>query len=200
MKRLVLIGSLAVAGALCSARGAWMYAKAQLAQVLLERAWARTLHGERDVKPWGWADTWPVARIEFPRQQKSYIVLDGASGRTMAFGPGHVDGTAMPDRAGNCVISAHRDTQFAVLRDVESGDPIVLQTRDGRSVRYRVLEHRIVDKNDTSLLEPSRGRILTLITCFPFDAIRPGGRLRYVVVAQALLPVPAQTRVSVPQV
>jgi len=200
MKRLVLIGSLAVAGALCSARGAWMYAKAQLAQVLLERAWARTLHGERDVKPWGWADTWPVARIEFPRQQKSYIVLDGASGRTMAFGPGHVDGTAMPDRAGNCVISAHRDTQFAVLRDVEAGDPIVLQTRDGRSVRYRVLEHRIVDKNDTSLLEPSRGRILTLITCFPFDAIRPGGRLRYVVVAQALLPVPAQTRVSVPQV
>jgi len=199
MKRLVLIGSLAVAGALCSARGAWMYAKAQLAQVLLERAWARTLHGERDVKPWGWADTWPVARIEFPRQQKSYIVLDGASGRTMAFGPGHVDGTAMPDRAGNCVISAHRDTQFAVLRDVEAGDPIVLQTRDGRSVRYRVLEHRIVDKNDTSLLEPSRGRILTLITCFPFDAIRPGGRLRYVVVAQALLPVPAQTRVSVPQ-
>jgi sortase A len=199
MKRLVLIGSLAVAGALCSARGAWMYAKAQLAQVLLERAWARTLHGERDVKPWGWADTWPVARIEFPRQQKSYIVLDGASGRTMAFGPGHVDGTAMPDGAGNCVISAHRDTQFAVLRDVEAGDPIVLQTRDGRSVRYRVLEHRIVDKNDTSLLEPSRGRILTLITCFPFDAIRPGGRLRYVVVAQALLPVPAQTRVSVPQ-
>ena len=186
MKRLVLIGSLAVAGMLCSARGAWMYAKAQLAQVLLERAWARTLHGERDVKPWGWADTWPVARIEFPRQQKSYIVLDGASGRTMAFGPGHVDGTAMPDRAGNCAISAHRDTQFAVLRDVEAGDPILLQTRDGRSVRYRVLEHRIVDKNDTSLLEPSRGRILTLITCFPFDAIRPGGPLRYVVIASAV--------------
>jgi sortase A len=185
-KRLVLIGSLAVAGALCSARGAWMYAKAQLAQVLLERAWARTLHGERDVKPWGWADTWPVARIEFPRQRKSYIVLDGASGRTMAFGPGHVDGTAMPDRAGNCVISAHRDTQFAVLRDVEAGDPIVMQTRDGHSVRYRVLEHRIVNKNDTSLLEPSRGRILTLITCFPFDAIRPGGPLRYVVIASAV--------------
>jgi sortase A len=185
-KRLVLIGSLAVAGVLCSAPGAWMYAKAQLAQVLLERAWARTLHGERDVKPWGWADTWPVARIEFPRQRKSYIVLDGASGRTMAFGPGHVDGTAMPDRIGNCVISAHRDTQFAVLRDVEAGDAIVLQTRDGRAVRYRVLEHRIVNKNDTSLLEPSRGRILTLITCFPFDAIRPGGPLRYVVIASAV--------------
>jgi sortase A len=184
MKRLVLIGSLATAGALSFAHGAWMIAKAQLAQVLLERAWARTLHGEQGVKPWGWADTWTVAKIEFPRQRRSYIVLAGASGRTMAFGPGHVDGTAMPEADGNCVISAHRDTQFAVLRDVEVGDPIVLEARDGRAVRYRVAECRIVRKDATSLLEPSRGRILTLITCFPFDAIRPGGPLRYVVIAR----------------
>ena len=97
--------------------GMWLYAKAQLAQVLLERAWVRTLHGEQNVKPWSWADTWPVARLEFPRQHRSYIVLAGASGRTLAFGPGHVDGTAAPEEIGNCVISAHRDTQFRVLRD-----------------------------------------------------------------------------------
>ncbi|HMC22425.1 MAG TPA: class GN sortase [Thermoanaerobaculia bacterium] len=185
-KRLVLIGSLAIAGVLFFGHGAYMLAKAQLAQYLLERAWARTIHGERDVKPWRWADTWPVARIEFPHQRQSYIVLAGASGRTMAFGPGHVDGSASPDAAGNCVISAHRDTQFAVLRDVEVGDPIVLQTRDGHAIRYRVLQHRVVEKNDLSLLEPSRGRILTLITCFPFDAIRPGGPQRYVVIASAV--------------
>jgi sortase A len=184
-KRLILIGSLALAGALSLGHGAWLYAKAELAQALLERAWARTLHGERDVKPWRWADTWPVARLEFPRQHRDYIVLAGASGRTMAFGPGHVDGTALPEAVGNCVISAHRDTQFAVLREVKIGDEIVLQTRDGRSVRYRVRLQRVVDQNDTSLLEPSPGRVLTLITCFPFDAIRPGGPLRYVVVASA---------------
>src|SRR5205823_4776424 len=55
--RLVLIGSLLLSGALCFGDGIWIYAKAQLAQFLLERAWARTLHGERDVKPWNWADT-----------------------------------------------------------------------------------------------------------------------------------------------
>ena len=184
--RLVFIGSLALAGALFFGHGAYLFAKAQLAQVLLERAWARTIHGERDVKPWKWADTWPVARIEFPRQRQSYIVLAGASGRTMAFGPGHVDGTASPDAIGNCAISAHRDSQFAVLRDVEVGDFVVMQTRDGRRLRYRVIAHRVVDKYDASPLEQSRGRILTLITCFPFDAIRPGGNLRYVVVARAV--------------
>ena len=103
----------------------------------------------------------------------------------MAFGPGHVDGTASPDAIGNCVISAHRDSQFAVLRDVEVGDLVVMQTRDGRELRYRVVGHRVVDKDDRSPLERSRGRILTLITCFPFDAIRPGGPLRYVVIASA---------------
>ena len=184
MKRPVLIGSLVFAGLLFFGHGAYLVAKAQLAQILLERAWARTIHGERDVKPWRWADTWPVARIEFPRQRRSYIVLAGASGRTMAFGPGHVDGTASPDVAGNCVISAHRDSQFAVLRDVAVGDPIVVQTRDGREIRYRIVAHQVVDKYDLSPLEPSRGRILTLITCYPFDAIRPGGPLRYVVIAR----------------
>jgi sortase A len=184
--RRIFIASIAIAGALSFGNGMWMYAKAQYAQFLLERAWQRTLRGERDVRPWSWADTSPVAKIEFPRQRRTYIVLAGASGRTLAFGPGHVDGSAPPETSGNCVISAHRDTQFAVLRDLSDGDEIVLQTRDGRSIRYRVRERRIANSVDTSVLEPSRGRILTLITCFPFDAIRPGGPLRYVVVAAAV--------------
>ncbi|HJT17090.1 MAG TPA: class GN sortase [Thermoanaerobaculia bacterium] len=185
-KRLVLLPLLAVAGALPFGHGAYLFAKAQLAQVLLERAWARTIRGERDVKPWSWADTWPVARIEFPRQRQSYIVLAGASGRTMAFGPGHVDGTAMPNESGNCAISAHRDSQFAVLRELHTGDAIVVETRDGRAIHYRVVSHHVISMFDTSPLEPSRGRILTLITCYPFDAIRPGGPLRYIVVARAV--------------
>lgn len=50
-KRLVLIGSLAIAGVLSFGHGD-LLAKAERAQLLLERAWARTIHGERDVKPW----------------------------------------------------------------------------------------------------------------------------------------------------
>ena len=182
-KNLVIAAALAIAGAALFGNGVYLYAKARVAQLLLARAWSRTLHGERDVKPWRWADTWPVAKIEFPRQRASAIVLAGASGRTMAFGPGHLDGTAMPGERGNCAISAHRDTQFAVLRDVIAGDPIVVQSRDGRTLRYRVREARVVDRRDTSVLVPTAGPTLTLITCYPFDAVVPGGRLRYVVVA-----------------
>lgn len=185
-KKMFLAAAIAIAGAALFGNGVYLYAKARLAQVLLARAWARTLRGEHDVKPWRWADTWPVARIEFPRQRASAIVLAGASGRTMAFGPGHIDGTAMPGQRGNCAISAHRDTQFAVLRDVSAGDPIVLQARDGRMVRYRVREMRILDHRETAVLAPTNEQTLTLITCYPFDAVVSGGPLRYVVIANAM--------------
>ena len=184
-KKVLIAAALAVAGAALFGHGVYIYAKARVAQVLLARAWSRTLRGEAEAKPWRWADTWPVARIEFPRQRAAAIVLAGASGRTMAFGPGHVDGTPMPGQGGNCAISAHRDTQFAVLRDVAAGDPIVIQSRDGRTLHYRVREARVVDYRDTSVLAPAAGETLTLITCYPFDAVVPGGPLRYVVIATA---------------
>ncbi|HKN85343.1 MAG TPA: class GN sortase, partial [Nitrospiraceae bacterium] len=62
--------------------GAWVYVKAQAAQDLLHRAWARTMNGERNVKPWPRADTWPVARLRAPYHGMDMIVLAGASGRT----------------------------------------------------------------------------------------------------------------------
>lgn len=181
--RFLMICLLSLSGVGLFGSGAWMYAKAQLAQFLLQRARTKTLRGEKDVKPWKWADTWPVAKIEFPEQHQRFIVLSGASGRTLAFGPGHVDGTADPDETGNCVISAHRDTQFAVLQQVQLGDEIVMQTRRGKTIHYRVRAIRVVRSRDVSILANPGGRRLTLITCYPFDAIRPGGELRYAVMA-----------------
>lgn len=186
--QVIVVLCVAMTGMLLAGHGGYIYAKARLAQVLLDNAWTRTLHGEQQAKPWRWADTWPVARVAFPRQGQSFIVLAGASGRTMAFGPGHVDGTAAPGERGNCVISAHRDTQFAVLRDVDIGDAIDVETRSGATVRYRVRSIRIVNRRDGAVLRDMGDRRLTLITCYPFNAVRPGGELRYAVVAISSTP------------
>ncbi len=166
--------------------GLGIYGKARLAQVLLHRAWARTRAGERGVKPWPSADTWPVARLSIPSAGAGadFIVLSGASGRTLAFGPGHLDGSASPGEPGNCVLSAHRDTQFACLRGLVPGDSVVLETPDGRRHVYRVSETGIVDRANTRALERTEGYALTLVTCYPFDAITPGGPLRYVIRAE----------------
>jgi sortase A len=178
-----LLVVLLLAGLAAGGEGLWIYAKAKLAQLLLEISWRSALAGEK-VRPWPWADTRAIARLTIERGGATIIVLDGASGRTMAFGPGHLDGTAMPGDAGNCVITAHRDTHFAPLRSIGPGDLLTLQRPDGVTIRYRVQATRVVSKSDTSVLRQDARTRLTLITCYPFDAVRPGTPLRWVVVAQ----------------
>lgn len=188
-------------------QGGYIQAKAWLAQVLIKQAWARTLEGEQHAKPWPWADTWPVARITVPGRDIERFVLAGANGRSIAFGPGHVFGTPLPGEVGNSVIGAHRDTHFAFLRELQRGEVIVVQNasafrwrlmpaeqalgRSQKSVsgirRYRVEHSEIVDKRETRVLAQVPGETrLTLITCYPFDALRAGGPLRYVVTAKAI--------------
>lgn len=176
--------SLLVAAALLFGQGAWIYAKASVAQVLLQRAWRLTVRGGKTVAPWPRADTWPIARLRAPRLREDVIVLAGASGRSLAFGPGHLDGSARPGEPGNCVISAHRDTQFAFLRRLEIGDVVEMETPEGGRHRYRVFERRVAHKRQVGFLENTPDPTLTLVTCYPFDAVAPGGPLRYVVRAR----------------
>ena len=164
-------------------QGAYIHAKARLAQYLIRSAWEKTMAGQKDVRPWPWADTWPVARLLVPRLNVDVFVLAGASGRTMAFGPGHIYGTAAPGAAGNSVLSAHRDTHFEFLRDLRQGDKVIIQTPERRIRTYIMSDAQIVDKSDLRALSPDGVTRLTLITCYPFDALRPGGPLRYVVSA-----------------
>ena len=173
----------ALAGAGSCGQGAWILAKAGLAQILLLRAGQHTRAGELRARPWSWADTWPVARLQAPRHDAGMIVLAGASGSVLAFGPGHLDGTALPGTAGNSVIAGHRDTHFEFLRAVEPDDEIRIETPDGVEHRYRVTATRVVDESDTSVLRATAESVLTLVTCYPFRALGPGGPLRYVVQA-----------------
>lgn len=177
--------AIAIAGASAFGGGAWLHAKAQLAQWLLHAAWTESRETGAPVKPWPWADTHPVARLVAPGHDADVLVLAGASGRTLAFGPGHLDGSAMPGDAGNAVITAHRDTHFRFLRTVAPGDEIVVERADGGKRHFRIRGAYVTDYRDLRLPRDTVVPTLTLVTCYPFDAINPGGPLRYVVVAEA---------------
>lgn len=181
-RRLAL--ALAALAALPLAHAGWLHAKAQLAQVLLERAWRQAQHDGGQPRPWPWADTTPVARLRVARLDVDRIVLAGDSGRTLAFGPGWAPGSARPGERGVVLISAHRDTHFSFLRELAPGDRIALDGVRG-SRRYRVSDAAIVDSRDGAASTPAGADGLVLVTCYPFDAIVPGGPLRYVVSAVA---------------
>ena len=165
---------LALAGLILFGQGAWIHAKALLAQVLLERAFAETIATGRDTKPWSWADTWPVARIEVKRLSASAIVLAGSSGQALAFGPGHVEFTANAGERGVTVYSAHRDTHFRFLKDIKIGDEIEVTRRDGKTFRYRADSHSVMRFDQFGIDPLANGYDLVLSTCWPFDAVTPG--------------------------
>lgn len=159
----------------------WIHGTARLAQYLMQAAWERALRGEREPRPWPWADTWPIARLIAPRQRVEVFVLAGATRRTPAFGPGHLFGTAPPGAPGNSVISARRNTHFAFLRYLAPGDELVVERADGARRRYVVSDAAVVDRRELRAIRPEPVPRLTLITCYPFDALTPRGPLRYVV-------------------
>ena len=165
-------------------RGAWIHAKAQLAQYLLQRAWARALHGDRAAKPWPWADTWPVARLRLPAHGVDLIVLTGVSGRTLAFGPGHAPQSARLGAPGTAIVTAHRDTHFRFLERVHPGDEVIVETPEGIIARFRVQEIAVVDSRSGVIRAEPDAPALVLMTCYPFDALVAGGPLRYVVTAR----------------
>jgi len=161
-------------------KGIYIFGKARFAQFLLKKAWHQTVEEGRNVKPWSWADTHPIARMIVLRLNEEYIVLEGCSGNSLAFGPGHMTGTALPGEYGNCVISGHRDTSFEFLQDLKKGDRIEMENSNGETITYSVVDLLITTKDDTSVMKNTSASTMTLITCYPFDAITSGDQ-RYVV-------------------
>ena len=180
-----------VAGAVMAAGGLWLTAsalliplKAAVAQFLLQRAWDTTLAGGEQVRPWPWADTWPVARLRLPDQEADLIVLAGASGQALAFGPGHVTGTAIPGDEGISVIGGHRDTHLSVLAGMRPGHRVEVQRADGAVRRFLVARTSVADARRKWILPTGQSGVV-LVTCYPFGAVRPGGPFRFVVHAVA---------------
>jgi sortase A len=175
---------LAALGSWQVASAAWIHSKAIAAQRLIAWSWEEARDGGISRRPWPGADTRPIARLIVPSQGIELYVLADASGRSLAFGPAHVSGTARPGSWGNVVIVGHRDTHFAFLRDISPETEILLESSKAAPARYRVREITVVDKSETRVMDPADAAELTLITCYPFDAIAPGTPLRYVVIAE----------------
>jgi sortase A len=164
-------------------QGAYIPAKAWVAQELMQRAWRRAQDGESEIAPWPWADTYPIARLSAKGGDIELIVLEGGSGRTLAFAPGHLSVSALPGEKGNSIIAGHRDTHFQFLQFMKRGESIMVQMADGRNHLYQVTDIDVVDSRRGSIIIDTESAMLSLVTCYPFGAPQAGGPLRYVVTA-----------------
>ena len=170
---------LASCGGTLLARHGYMRAKAAVAESLIARSFDAHLRDGKPHRPWGWADMYPVARLEVERLNLHRHVLTGATGASLAFGLGHLDGTALPNGSGNCVVAGHRDSWATFLRELRPGDTVKLLSR-GRSRTWLVSATEVVDSSEGAVLFQDGGDTLTLVTCFPFGGLTRSNQ-RYVV-------------------
>ena len=177
--------------ALLAATGAWTIATlfwgdsvSWLRQALLARAWERSVAVGRHVKPWPWADAWPVARLTVPLLGIERYVLSAGDG---VAGPGarHMGGTALPGEAGNSVIGSLQGRDLAFLRDLPAQTTIEVESMDGQGHRYTVRYAHGLDPRDVWITKQEGPERLTLITCSPPGARRSSEAQCYVVSAFA---------------
>lgn len=184
-------GKLAVASLLCMGfwqfgQGAYIPAKAWVAQELMHRAWKKAERGSAAPAPWPWADTYPIARLSAKGGDIELVILEGGSGRTLAFGPGHLGISVLPGEHGNSIIAGHRDTHFLFLQYLKLGETIEVELPTGRRHLFRVSEIDVVDSRRGSLVLDTDTPTLSLVTCYPFNALEAGGPMRYIVSAEMI--------------
>lgn len=179
--RKTVIGVFLVTGAALMVNGGYIQLKALLGQWLINKAWheSSSVHQQ---KPWPWMDSWPVAKIHIPRLNIQQVILEGDSGQSLAFGPGHRLTSAMPGEQGTMLVSGHRDTHFRFLQKLQPDDEIRLVTPDGTAHFYQVETMDVLNADDSLISDPTE-HFLVLATCWPFDQLTPTDQ-RYVVVAR----------------
>jgi sortase A len=109
----------------------------------------------------------PLAVLRIPKIRLEVAVLPGTDDQTLDRGLGHIENTAQPGSVGNSGIAGHRDGFFRGLKDISPGDVIELDTLQEAGI-YRIERTWVVDPEDVSVLDPTRTRALTLVTCYPF--------------------------------
>jgi LPXTG-site transpeptidase (sortase) family protein len=98
------------------------------------------------------------------------VERDGASTWDVPkFVAGHADGSAGAGSTGNAILIGHVTSLtlgnvFEHLDGVHPGDPIRVSSGD-RQFEYRVVDVADVSRTDVSVLEPTPGASITLITC-----------------------------------
>ena len=210
-RKLAAAALLIVGGLLC-VQASWLPAKAWLSQQLIKHSWQQSISimaqqqmQERQqqirsqdntnphslskpiaIKPWPWADTFPIAELVFQRIDKRIVVLNGGDPTTLAFSAGAIAPFNQPAAIKPFVVAGHRDSHFAFLEDIAIKDIVSLVDARGKMQHYQVESIDIVDATIGQFPLVADERSLVLITCYPFKGITNSADERYVITATPL--------------
>lgn len=183
-------------GCLLSLQASWLPAKAWLSQELIRYSWQRSMLNVKmyqqnqqqkvTIKPWPWADTFPIAELSFKRLEKNIVILNGGDPTTLAFSAGAIAPFNKTNSGKPFVIAGHNDSHFAFLEDILMKDVISMKDQQGKNQLYQVEAIDIIDASQGQLPILVNDSSLILITCYPFNSINTNSNERYIITAKRL--------------
>jgi sortase A len=206
----IVFKALWIVGSLLCINASWLPTKAWLSQELISYSWQQSMaqqsqfqqnHLQKNsikgnkkkttnthvaIKPWPWADTFPIAQLSFKRLKEEIVVLNGGDPTTLAFSAGAIAPFNQTNSAKPFVVAGHRDSHFAFLEDILMKDVISMTDQQGQSQLYQVEAIDIVDASSGQLPVLANDSSLILITCYPFNGIGNDANERYVITAKLL--------------
>lgn len=148
---------------------AYNRALAKLKEPLVEYPQLEGYNGILDI-----SGTGMFGYITVPKIGQELPVYHGTSDGVLSVAVGHLQGSSLPvgGKSTHSVVSAHRGlptaTLFTHLDRMEIGDTFHFTILD-RTITYEVDQIRIVDPDDTGLIQIQQGKdYCTLLTCTPY--------------------------------
>lgn len=158
-----------------------------LVQNLLHTAWVQSQASGSPMRPWPWADDWPLARLTMPSLETEQVILANMGDSGAEFAPSHLRTSVLPGEQGNSVLTVPAPGYKNFLSHLQMGDTLVLESMMSGRWHYRIVNMHVVEKTDTAPLLPSSNRQLTLVSCYPCTS-HSNEALRYVVIAEEMEP------------
>ena len=112
-----------------------------------------------------------VATLIIPKIEQKFTVYWGTDENTLGKGAGMFSSrlTTTPG-LGHTVLSGHRDTVFAGLEKLKTGDKLIVNFEE-QSYTYIIEKIWITDKDDRTVIVEKKEPTLTLTTCYPFTYV-----------------------------
>lgn len=111
-----------------------------------------------------------AVRIQIPAIGVDAQVVQGDGWEQLKKGVSQHPGSGNPGKQGNVVLSAHNDIFGEIFRELDqlkAGDAVVLFTNQ-RAYTYEVVNTRIVEPTEVSVMDATPDPTVTLISCYPY--------------------------------
>jgi sortase A len=109
--------------------------------------------------------------LQLPSIGEELPIVKGVSEEALERGVGYYEGTALPDKQDQIVLSGHRDTVFKRLGELQIGDEVIVEMSYGKFT-YIIEETFVVEADDRTVIRPTAPiEKLTITTCYPFNFI-----------------------------